>query len=160
MNYDLNYFLKKFAAIPDHKWTTGTFQFEGQKCAMGHCLPDDYIEKINNAGVVYELHRTTPKCLYKPTAEECKTVLKELYELAKLIDPQSPNNGTEQIILINNGYHPNYKQKTPKARILAALHDVKKLQEKDQKPKEVKERIVYVTVPEVIMEQVKELIQN
>lgn len=38
MKYDAMYFLKKFDAIPESKWTTGVFKDErGRKCALGHC---------------------------------------------------------------------------------------------------------------------------
>lgn len=35
---------------------------------------------------------------------------------------------------INDGVHPRYKQPTPKARILQALHDIKSKQEQAAKP--------------------------
>jgi len=35
--YDVNYFIKKFEAIPEDKWTTGRFALGGQCCALGHC---------------------------------------------------------------------------------------------------------------------------
>lgn len=38
MVYNVNYFIKKFEAIPEEKWTTGAFEDEcGCKCALGHC---------------------------------------------------------------------------------------------------------------------------
>ena len=39
MIYNVNYFIKKFEAIPEDQWTTGSFRDEhGRKCALGHCL--------------------------------------------------------------------------------------------------------------------------
>ena len=36
--YDVDYFIKKFAAIPDEDWTTRKFVNDlGQCCALGHC---------------------------------------------------------------------------------------------------------------------------
>lgn len=36
--YDVNYFIKKFEAIPEEMWTTGEFdRGDGCKCALGHC---------------------------------------------------------------------------------------------------------------------------
>lgn len=37
--YTANYFLKKFNAIPEEKWTTGSYSRStgGKKCALGHC---------------------------------------------------------------------------------------------------------------------------
>jgi hypothetical protein len=38
MNYDVDYFIKKFEAIPENKWTTGAYMNnKGQSCALGHC---------------------------------------------------------------------------------------------------------------------------
>jgi hypothetical protein len=40
MKYDAIYFINKFDAIPDEKWTTGSYENEyGQRCAIGHCAP-------------------------------------------------------------------------------------------------------------------------
>ena len=36
--YTVDYFLEKFDAIPEEKWTTRAFSNdEGQRCAEGHC---------------------------------------------------------------------------------------------------------------------------
>lgn len=38
MKYDVDYFIKKFSAIPDDKWCTNvTTNDIGQHCAYGHC---------------------------------------------------------------------------------------------------------------------------
>ena len=38
IEYTLEYFIKKFEAIPEKKWTVGTFEDDkGCKCAYGHC---------------------------------------------------------------------------------------------------------------------------
>jgi hypothetical protein len=40
MTYDKAYFIAKFEAIPEDKWTTRHYRNdEGQCCAVGHCLP-------------------------------------------------------------------------------------------------------------------------
>lgn len=37
-NYDVGYYLKKFKAIPDSKWTTKVYdRGNGVKCVFGHC---------------------------------------------------------------------------------------------------------------------------
>lgn len=65
---------------------------------------------------------------------------------------------------INDGKNPEYKQNTPKARILAALEDIKRIQiEKgeytpDTIVPEVKEKIVYKTV--LVDTNVKNLVQE
>lgn len=36
--YTINYFIKKFKAIPEKFWITHTFKHEtGARCALGHC---------------------------------------------------------------------------------------------------------------------------
>lgn len=35
--YDAQYFIKKFAAIPDELWGCGAFERDGRYCALGHC---------------------------------------------------------------------------------------------------------------------------
>lgn len=38
MKYDLEYFIKKFEAIPEDQWTAGVFMDDdGRCCAYGHC---------------------------------------------------------------------------------------------------------------------------
>lgn len=34
------YFIDKFKAIPEEKWTTGIMDRGNQRCAMGHCSKD------------------------------------------------------------------------------------------------------------------------
>jgi len=98
MNYDVNYFIKKFEAIPDELWFIGDFvdPVNGSaKCAFGHCGMTNSIG-MNSCNEGAALHRLTKK-----------------YMVAD----------------INDGLDPNYRQPTPKQRILAALYDIKKLQE-------------------------------
>lgn len=35
--YDVDYFIKKFEAIPDDKWTIKTYKDGKKCCALGHC---------------------------------------------------------------------------------------------------------------------------
>jgi len=35
--FDVDYFIKKFEAIPEGAWTVGTFLSDGKSCALGHC---------------------------------------------------------------------------------------------------------------------------
>lgn len=38
MNYDVDYFINKFEAIPEDKWCTGNYiDKAGNHCALGHC---------------------------------------------------------------------------------------------------------------------------
>ncbi len=38
--YNRDYFIAKFEAIPDEKWTTGVFVHGDRCCALGHCGPN------------------------------------------------------------------------------------------------------------------------
>lgn len=146
MEYTIDFFIKKFEAIPDANWTTGVYKdFCGNKCAIGHCLSDNAIYKAynNNRG------------RYKPTAQESETEFKQAKCLGLLFNDVA-GKGVDIVYGINNGYDSRYRQSTPKKRILAALYDIKKLQEQ---PKE-KIRTVYVSVPTSITKQSAELIVN
>ncbi len=97
--YDIDYFINKFTAIPDDKWTTRRYETINDKCcALGHCG-----------------ERTT-----KHTIEA--TTLNDIIANSHIIPPQSKST---TIVYINDGDHNDYKQDTPKARILAALNDIK-----------------------------------
>jgi hypothetical protein len=39
VNYNVDYFINKFEAIPEDQWCTGTFvdPYNGSHCALGHC---------------------------------------------------------------------------------------------------------------------------
>jgi hypothetical protein len=38
MKYSIDYFIKKFSAIPSRKWTTAVYSDAfGRSCALGHC---------------------------------------------------------------------------------------------------------------------------
>lgn len=37
MKYDVKYFIKKFEAIPEDKWTQNSYVLGSKMCALGHC---------------------------------------------------------------------------------------------------------------------------
>lgn len=154
MTYDVNYFIKKFKAIPDKDWTTGSFMngFTSQRCALGHCMSRKMIDKISSAGL-----KDNGDCTYKATTEDMEGGLKITYAFCSILNPENPYLGSQQVIDINNGNHPRYQQTTPKKRILAALADIKGIQK--PVPSE-RIRVVYVSIPTSITEQTKELITN
>ena len=89
-NYNVDYFIKKFEAIPESKWCTQKIDNgNGQYWALGHC---------DGWG--------------------------EFDSLSELLGGKAA--------LTNNGNNPIYQQPTPKQRILAALYDIKKLQQPAQ----------------------------
>lgn len=140
MIYDVNYFIKKFEAIPENLLIEGALGWVGENgayCAGGHC---------GFYGV----------CLTN-----------EASALNSLLLKLNPKNGFDLvtevhkiIYTINDGSEPRYKQPTPKQRILAALYDIKKMQDKDIIIEAPKEKIRYVSVPCSITEQTKELIMQ
>lgn len=152
--YTVDYFIKKFEAIPEDNFATGTFMQwhdNNSRCTLGHCLSKRMIRIANDYMINMGVDSFPP--------EKCAEYSKELevaYALCLLFNGKSPRNGSEQVIEINNGTHHMYKQPTPKQRILAALHDIKAMQEKEQKPERIKR--VYVSIPETIKEQSSELI--
>lgn len=96
--YTVDYFIQKFEAIPDELWCVDKFENErGQRCVLGHCGRNSENK-------------------FQPTEES--------WELDKLIF-RIHSCAFEPVACINNGTCLNYPQPTPKARILAALKDVK-----------------------------------
>ena len=94
MNYDLDYFITKFTAIPDEFWCTGEYISKDnseRRCALGHCGEDEYDG---------------------PTEESLT-----LYELVH-------KNLNIHISELNDYSCDDYPQPTPKGRVLAALHKI------------------------------------
>lgn len=112
MIYDVNYFIDKFSKIPENLWCINSRDDgHGRRCAHGWC-------DINNYG------------------DEMFT--KEELALHQVFKPLCNGGGCAYI---NNGGDKRYPQPTPKQRILAALYDIKKMQEPIPK-----QTIRYVTV--------------
>lgn len=145
MIYDVDYFIRKFEAIPEAKWCTGEFINADARCANGHCLA--YRMGIDNNPELVGL-----------IAVFDQTALHN-WNNAELIKISFPHY-SHKASCINDGMTSEYQQPTPKQRILAALYDIKKLQTKDIDTGAKRERIVYVAVPETIKEQASELIMQ
>jgi hypothetical protein len=146
--FTVDYFIEKFSKIPDKNWCTQYLLSSlGKSCALGHCgVRSNNI--IAFGGIEHE----------------------EGSALAKILAPVSMQDAEYSVVYeINDGHNYNYKQPTPKQRILAALYDIKKMQdgqatspEEKPKPKPQPEKIRYVSVlvDKPIVEQAKELISN
>lgn len=106
MEYTVDYFIAKFEAIPEYKWHMDTYVHplnEDTCCALGHCGERVYCttdEAGGLKGLFYDAH--------KYIESDCIEIF---------------------IVDINDGNNARYQQTTPKQRILAALHDIKKQQE-------------------------------
>jgi hypothetical protein len=96
-SYDADYFIKKFEAIPEEKWAVGTYEEGGCCCALGHCG-----FRFKREG--YSETVTTDE----------GAALALLFKSHHRAAP-----------VVNDGYDHRYQQSTPKARILAALVDIK-----------------------------------
>jgi uncharacterized protein YdbL (DUF1318 family) len=100
MNYDVDYFIQKFEAIPEKFWIVGKFHCGHKHCAQGH-IKDQH--RADEAGEMSErLHGLLMRVCTGPKAEIGNAIAR-----------------------VNDGREPDYQQPTPKARILAALRDVK-----------------------------------
>lgn len=102
--YTVDYFISKFSAIPDNLWNAGEMiDKHGRHCAYGHC-------GVTDGDIVND------------TMNEEGKALSDLFYKNGLIPHLS-------VIGVNDGNDKRYKQPTPKQRILAALYDIKKLQQ-------------------------------
>ena len=97
--YDADYFINKFEAIPDEKWIAGEYEAGGCCCALGHC------------GVRFVDGDSFPRI--EDTEEG--NALSDLFNQRGLSVP-----------VVNDRIDVRYQQPTPKARVLAALADIKK----------------------------------
>lgn len=102
--FTVDYFIQKFSAIPDELWGCGRCENGGRRCALGHCGTD--------------------------TLRVWKDYNAEIQALGNLMQPlEAPedagNSPDVTVHLINDGQHKAYQQDTPKARILAALEQIK-----------------------------------
>jgi hypothetical protein len=102
--YTVDYFIDKFSKIPDSKWRTNSYNYNGRCCALGHC------------GYTWEKETNLGK------------VLERLVQNNLAVSIESINDGKND----GNDYIP-FKQKKPKARVLAALKKIKKLQSQNKK---------------------------
>ncbi len=101
--YSVDFYISKFEAIPNEQWCTGVLDDgAGRHCALGHC------------GEVFI------RAASQPSAES--RALSELFWNALETSPNRVNDYPGKTLFMFA--HP-YSQPTPKARILAALYDIK-----------------------------------
>lgn len=140
MIYDVDYFIKKFEAIPEGMWICGDFSDgNGRHCAQGFCGMNN-----KNAATVWNADSSSEVPLH----------LREAYYLINLFDTYIG----DPVAAVNNGYAYQYPQTSAKQRMLAALYDIKKLQEGQEG--KVKEIIRYVAVDADIRKEAKGLVVN
>jgi hypothetical protein len=120
MEYNVDYFINFFKAIPEDKWCINFFEDEyGRRCANGHL----------GAGrsILYSILKATEgtaaiAALFRPLHVTCNG-------RSPIVD--SRTDYSDKLAEINNGNSAEYQQPTPKQRVLAALRDVKALQLKE-----------------------------
>lgn len=100
MQYTIDYFIKKFKKIPANKFCMGSFSKNGRHCMEGWCRND------------VATH-------YSESTDESRALDDMCFKYLGWL----PVN-------INDGACPDYKQRTIKERIMAALKDIKRLTKK------------------------------
>jgi hypothetical protein len=114
--YDVDYFIRKFEAIPDSRWgVKRLWDGDGDeiRCAMGHCL--DAFPMMEHTAQTIAL-----RACFRPLVPIC---------------PMLPPVPSQLVVFdVNNGDDVRYPQPTPKARILAALQDIKAKQQPKSAP--------------------------
>lgn len=113
MEYNVDYFINKFEAIPEEEIKVGSIE---NHCSLWHCKCEDYV------------HIT----------EEAQSLIKLLSPLV----PAGHLLIARPVWEINDGISENYLQPTPKQRILAALYDIKSLQAVKQAEEIIKEPVL------------------
>lgn len=116
--YDVNFFIDYFTAIPGKQWCVRSFcDPAGKRCAVGHFLRHE----VPNHARLWEF-----KLCENTTAALLDDTKQKLTALADLFAVNGDRLKAQRTVYdINNGDHPDYRQRTPRARILAALYDVK-----------------------------------
>lgn len=143
--YNVEYFIKKFEAIPEENWTINKFHetVDIQKpvkeklfgfitynstttesvlkcCAQGHCITpviaDFAVAKRSQGVMLEEVAKSYP----------------EWHALITLFGFREDAEKSIIIAKINNGKDHRYMQETPKKRVLAALYDKLEEQKADK----------------------------
>lgn len=115
--YNVDYFIKKFEAIPEERWCTTFFNLGDRSCANGHC---------GVMGTTMSQNSTDESRALQSVLSALFLTLKTAYEKYIITTPVLHS---EEAARINDGIVAEYQQKTPKQRILAALYDIKKSQD-------------------------------
>lgn len=113
--FTLDYFIEKFKSIPDNRWNVGhQIGSDGTHCALGHCGESFGTEQVALSDVLESIY-----------VKVIKKVTNNNYDVGDIFN----NSCFDKVAAINNGETEQYQQSTPKERILAALYDVKKMQQ-------------------------------
>lgn len=117
MVYDVDYFIKKFQAIPEGKWAERFFDIDDKYCANGHCgMREANCDETHEAIALAAILSPLKKDHWETFGGD------PIYEVTANI---------------NDGETLEYPQPTPKQRILAALHDIKAMQQPKPEVKDI-----------------------
>lgn len=147
--YTVDYFINKFEAIPEFEYNVGELRNDynsDQKCALGHCNATN-----NKLGIEASMLNKLFDVLHISEKPSCEKLWN--FELTN----RDGDFLSGKVACINDGECNEYLQETPKQRILAALYDIKALQQ--PKIEEVKEEKVVYKVVEVD-KKVKQLVNQ
>lgn len=127
MEYTVDYFINFFNSIPEDKWCINLFDdHSGRHCANGLLgvtnihLPNPASSALQKIAAPLEIHWGQPK-----RRGETVTDIGEGY--------------STKIATINNGNTEEYQQWGPKVRVLAALRDIKRMQQHKEADKIIEE---------------------
>lgn len=130
MKYDVHYFIKKFEAIPDEKIIElKLINGLGGRCANGWC-------GVNVDGGLTDESRALQQVASVLTVTEVNTS-QPIIEYSVY---------SRKMAVINNGDSNEYRQPTPKQRILAALYDIRDMQDAVNQIKQIQMKSDLVTI--------------
>ncbi len=144
-NYTVDYFIKKFEAISEkffeiRDWGNGEKRCTNGHCGMHHSNVDEGTLEAKGLNILFKDVQLTP---FNP----CNFPYMSYWWY--------------KTAAINDGRTKEYQQPTPKQRILAALYDIKKMEDEkfNKEVKELQEKkgnIRYVAVSESLRDIAKE----
>lgn len=147
MKYTVDYFIDKFSKIPDNFWGKGNESFYDKevKCALGHCKVNTYDSYYPKQGLGDEMQGLAKLLNNSINEQESQTQGITVYNITN-------------VFMINDksSMFPQYNQVTPKERILAALYDIKVLQQVNKI--EVPEELLLIEKSDYLEKQIKELV--
>lgn len=120
--YTVDYFISKFEKIPEGNFISNSLYNEiGGKCVNGWCGVTNCCEPNKESAALQTLFTTLPVTWF----DHGDTPITESWDY---------EGYSVKAVYINNGGANEYQQPTPKARILAALYDIKKMQSETIEP--------------------------
>lgn len=140
MEYTVDYFLAYFQNTRDDKWCTDKLHYDGKSCANGWC------------GVTSTANDDGKQSFWVTPESQALAIVFSCLATEDIKDDDYRYSNIAAVI--NNGYDERYPQPTPKQRILAALRDIKVMQDAQatspvvEKPREDITKSLAVLPPE------------